>query len=162
MVTRQKISPASSMHYKADAARTAPTPTHSTHPFLLGAYNPCSMKTQVRNTAAMMVTTHPATILTSSIPFRPRRPSHRPTPAMAPTVAGVEDMGMLKRDAMMTTAATHTSTQKPAYIHHGKRRTYCCQLEFACLLVSGVQRIGWLGQTYGCHLRLKSAQTERT
>jgi hypothetical protein len=35
---------------------------------------------------------------------------------MAPTVAGVEDIGMPKREATMITAATHSSTQKPVRV----------------------------------------------
>lgn len=48
------------------------------------------MKTHVRDTAAMTVTTQPDAILSSRRPFTPAQPSHAPTPAMAPTVAGVE------------------------------------------------------------------------
>lgn len=133
------------------------------------------MNRHVMDTAATMVTTHPDTILSSRRPLNPLRPSHRPTPVMAPTVAGVDlqqktaqekgthqlpyphiqqyrigktgcdvckrgvyetrliagwsidlvsngrqcavgtyDMGIPKREARMMTAATHSSTQKPA------------------------------------------------
>lgn len=62
----------------------------STHPFLLGAYKPWAMKTHVRDTAAMTVTTQPDAIFSSRRPLTPAHPSHAPTPAIAPTVAGVE------------------------------------------------------------------------
>ena len=48
------------------------------------------MNAQVSATAAMMVTIQPATNFANRRPLNPARPSQRPTPAMAPTVAGVE------------------------------------------------------------------------
>jgi hypothetical protein len=64
-------------------------------------------------TEATMVTTQPAQKRANRRPLNPRRPSHSPTPAIAPTVAGVDDMGRPRRDARMTTAATQSSTAKP-------------------------------------------------
>lgn len=51
------------------------------------------MKAQAMATTMTIVTTQPATHSRKRRPLTPVSPSHRPTPAIAPTVAGVELRG---------------------------------------------------------------------
>lgn len=64
--------------------------------------------------AAMMVMIQPAMNLSSRRKLKPRRPSHRPTPAMAPTVAGVELQGRRRMGGEKGVAAQRLKLAVPA------------------------------------------------